>query len=161
MKRFVLSGLVAAMLIGTGTVALADQPSATTFVFVLSAAEEVPACVPATNAARGVATFHVTDAATGTVEYKVVANNLPGTVTAAHIHIGPPGVAVPGNIVQALEAVVPGPDNGVVGRGTFTNPTLVAQMLANPHNYYVNVHSNICPSGVIRGQLDDHGPLNN
>jgi hypothetical protein len=159
MKRFVLSGLVAAMLAGTATVALADQPPAKNFAAVMSADQEVPHCDPATNAARGVAKFHVTDAATGTVEYKVVANNLPGDVTAAHIHVGPPGVATPGNIVQPL-ALDPGAENGVIGRGTFTNPTLVAQIQADPHNYYVNVHSTMCPPGVIRGQLDDHGPLN-
>src|SRR5262245_45534677 len=54
MKHFVLAGLVAVMLAGTGTVALADQPPATTFVFVLTAAQEVPTCGPADNAARGV-----------------------------------------------------------------------------------------------------------
>ena len=105
---------------------------------------------PATNAARGVATFHVIDAAAGVVRYKVVANNLPGDVIAAHIHIAP--VGVPGDIVQPLP-LTPGAENGVVGTGTFTNPTLLAAMQATPENYYVNVHSTVCQPGVIRGQL--------
>ena len=130
-------------------------PPPTTFVAVLSAGEEVPRCAAATNAARGVATFHVRDEATGTVQYQVVANNLPGDITAAHIHLAPKGVAGP--VVQPL-GLRPGAENGVVGKGTFTNPALLAAIRANPANYYVNVHSTVCPSGVIRGQLGDHGP---
>ena len=143
------------------TSVLADQPPARRFLTVLNAAEEVPLCAPATNAARGLATFTVTDEAAGTVAYTVIANNLPGDITAAHIHLGARGVA--GDVVQGL-ALTPGAENGVVGRGTFTNPTLVAAIRANPDNYYVNVHTGPlgvgCPAGVIRGQLDSHGPFN-
>jgi hypothetical protein len=138
--------------------ALAVQPPANTFVAVLSAAEEVPHCVPATNASRGVAVFHVRDDALGTVDFQVIANNLPGTIIAAHIHVAPKGVAGP--IVQPLPPT-PGLEHGVVAQGSFTNPALVAAIRANPDGYYVNVHSTSCPRGVIRGQLGDHGPLNN
>src|SRR5688500_17589356 len=90
--------------------ALAGPPPKT-FVAVLSADEEVPPCAPATNAARGVAVFHVTDQATGTVRYKLVGNNVPGTIVAAHIHIAPRGVAGP--VVQPLPPT-PGEENGVI-----------------------------------------------
>jgi hypothetical protein len=133
-----------------GSVAGSAQPLPTTFTVTLNADNEVPHCEAATNAARGVAVLHVIDAATGVVSYRVVANNLPGDVTAAHIHLAPVGVA--GGIVQPL-VLVPGAENGVVGEGTFTNPTLLAAMQAAPENYYVNVHSTVCPPGVIRGQL--------
>ena len=136
-------------------VASAAKPPPRTFVAVLSADEEVPHCDAATNAARGVAIFHVLDQETGLVEYRIVANNLPGRITASHIHVAPAGD--PGPVVQPL-ALTPGAENGVVGTGTFTNPTLLAALQANPQNYYVNVHSNVCPPGVIRGQLGDHGP---
>ena len=143
-------------------VAVADQPPARTFVAVLSADEEVPLCATATNAARGVVVFHVADEASGEVDYKLVSNNLPGDIVAAHIHVAPVGVAGP--VVQPL-ALTPGAENGVIGQGSFTNPTLVAAIRANPGNYYVNVHTAPagvgCPPGVIRGQLDDRGPLNN
>jgi CHRD domain len=143
-------------------VGIADQPAAGTFLAVLSAQEEVPLCATATNAARGQALFHVVDEAAGEVSYKLVANNLPGDIVAAHIHLAPSGVAGP--VVQPL-ALTPGAENGVIGRGSFTNPALLAAIRANPERYYVNVHTAPpgvgCPSGVIRGQLDDRGPLNN
>jgi hypothetical protein len=138
--------------------AFAAQPPADTFRAVLSAEEEVPLCAAATNGARGNFVAHVVDEATGTVEWKLVANNLPGDIIAAHIHIAPKGVAGP--VVQPLPPT-PGEENGVVGTGTFTNAALVAALRANPGNYYVNVHSTVCPPGVIRGQFGDHGPNNN
>jgi CHRD domain len=136
-------------------VALADVPAPTTFVAVLSADNEVPHCAAADNSARGAAEFHVVDQSAGTVEYKVVANNLPGSIIAAHIHLAPAGVA--GSVVQPLPPT-PGAQGGVIAQGTFTNPTLLAGLQANPQAYYVNVHSTVCPSGVIRGQLGQQGP---
>jgi hypothetical protein len=148
---FALAGLVVAAM------ATAAQPQATTFVAVLTADQEVPLCTAATDAARGVFVAHVTDEATGTVTWRLVANNLPGDIVAAHIHIAPAGVAGP--VVQPTPPT-PGEENGVVGTGTFSNPALLAALRANPDGYYVNVHTNICPPGVIRGQLGDHGPSN-
>ncbi len=139
-----------------GISSLADQPVPSTFVAVLSSAEETGVCAGISDSARGVAVFHVTDETTGTVEWRIVANNLPGTTSAAHIHIGPPGIAGP--VVQPLGGVA-GNEQGVIATGSFTNPALLAALRANPGNYYVNVHTSPnCPGGVIRGQLGDHGP---
>ncbi len=149
---------LAAAVLATAAVAFGAQPPASTFVAVLSSDEEVPQCAAATNAARGNFVAHVVNEATGTVEWKLVANNLPGNIIAAHIHVAPKGVAGP--VVQPTQPT-PGAENGVVGTGTFSNPALVAAIRANPDGYYVNVHTDVCPSGVIRGQLGDHGPLNN
>ena len=140
------------------TAAIADAPPAKTFVAVLNAEDERPLCAPAGNDARGVAVFHVVDEASGTVSYRLVANNIPGNTTAAHIHLAPKGT--PGGVVQPLP-FTPGEEQGVVGEGTFTNPALLAAIRANPQNYYVNLHSTVCGPGVIRGQLDEHGPANN
>lgn len=144
------------------SVATGGQPSAASFNAVLTAADEVPLCATATNASRGHFSAHVVDATTGTVEWKLVANNLPGDIVAAHIHRNPFGVAGP--VIQPLPPTI-GAENGVIGTGTFANPDLVADIQANPQNYYVNVHTGPagvgCPSGVIRGQLDEHGPSNN
>jgi hypothetical protein len=150
---FVAAGALVAV-----ALALADQPPASTFVAVLSPDEEVPACAAASNGAGGSFIAHVVDAATGTVEWKLVANNLPGPIIAAHIHIAPTGFAGP--VVQPLPPT-PGSEHGVVGTGTFTNLALVAALQANPDDYYVNVHTAVCPAGAARGQLGDHGPGNN
>ena len=156
MRRLSVGSATAALLFAaTGSVATAGAPPSRTFVAVLNADEEVPTCAAATNASRGLAVFHVTDEATGTVEWKLVANNLPGNIVAAHIHIAPKGTAGP--VVQPT-LPTPGEENGVIGEGSFTNPALLAAIRLNPSGYYVNVHSNICPAGVIRGQLGDHGP---
>jgi len=137
------------------TAASAEAPAPTTFVVTLNAADEVPLCATATDAARGVAVFRVTDEASGTVQWTLVANNLPGTTTAAHIHIGAEGVA--GAVVQPLD-FTPGAENGVLAKGSFSNAALLAALRADPDNYYVNVHSNVCPRGVVRGQFGDTGP---
>src|SRR2546428_10171458 len=121
-----------------GIAASADAPPPTTFVAVLNADEEVPQCAAATNASRGLAVFHVTDEATGTVEFTLVANNLPGDIVAAHIHLAPKGVA--GGAVQSL-APTPGEEHGVIKKGRFTTPLLVAGLQADPSAFYVNDHS--------------------
>src|SRR2546428_2540643 len=72
--------------------AIAEQPAPTTFVAVLDTDQETTTC-PKSNSARGLAVFHVTDEAAGTVEWSLVANNLPGNITAAHIHLAPKGIA--------------------------------------------------------------------
>ena len=66
---------------------------------------------------------------------------------AAHIHEGAPGVAGPA--VVTLDA----PTFGVSGGCTSADPELVADIAANPSEYYVNVHNRPFPDGAIRGQL--------
>jgi len=163
MRKLAIAFGVVLAFASLGNVALADKPAETTFVAVLSSAEETGACANISTAARGVAVFHVTDEATGTVEWRIVANNLPGTTSAAHIHIGPPGS--PGPVVQGLNGVA-GNEQGVIATGSFSNPTLLTALRANPGAYYVNVHSTStagsgepnCPAGIIRGQFGSHGP---
>ena len=146
--------LLAAVLLTLAAVSVSDAQSVpTTFVAMLSTAEEVPQCPSTDGAARGLASFSVLDQATGVVRYRLVANNLPGVPSTAHIHVAPPGVAGP--IVQPLSFTLGAAEHGIIGLGTFTNPVLLAALQANPQNYYVNVHSSVCPAGVIRGQLGE------
>ena len=68
-----------------------------------------------------------------------------GRPTAAHIHRGAAGVVGPVRVPFRTPA--DGDSAGCV------NTTLAARILANPQNWYVNVHNNAFPGGAIRGQL--------
>jgi hypothetical protein len=150
LKLFVALAAAVSVLVLT-PVAHAQEPIITTFVVQLSAENEVPVC-PAgvASGASGVAVIQI-DEATGEISYRVVATNLPDAITGAHIHVGPAGVSPPMNIVQPLKPT--GLQSGLVFAGTATNPTLAAAILANPENYYVNVHTTMCVPGAVRGQL--------
>jgi hypothetical protein len=67
--------------------------------------------------------------------------------TAAHIHPGPVGVANPP--VVELRA----PTDGDSAACVQVRERLLARILNNPQNFYVNVHNRRFPDGAIRGQL--------
>lgn len=73
--------------------------------------------------------------------------------TGAHIHQGEAGVA--GDIVVPFEA--PGEDGTASGCVSEVDPNLIADIIANPAGYYVNVHTSDFPAGAIRGQLEPGG----
>jgi hypothetical protein len=149
-----LSAVLAACVLAfaLNPVANAQQRAPTTFVTVLSAENEVPGC-PAgeESGASGVAIVQINDE-TGEISYRVVARNLPGTIAGspgAHIHVGAAGEMGP--IVEPLQLT--GRDTGLVASGTAIDAALAEAILADPANYYVNVHTTVCPGGAIRGQL--------
>jgi hypothetical protein len=155
-RRVVIGFLASVGLLLAGAsavpVANAEERALTTFVAHLSAENEIPECTAGVESgAEGVAVIQI-DEATGEIRYRVVATNLPGTIAdspGGHIHEGPAGGT--GRIVQGFELT--GLENGLVAAGTATNPELAAAILANPENYYVNIHSAACPRGTVRGQL--------
>jgi hypothetical protein len=68
--------------------------------------------------------------------------------TAAHIHVGPAGVAGP--VVVPLAPPTSGTSSGCV---TGVDPELIKAIIQNPQAYYVNVHNAEFPAGALRGQL--------
>lgn len=71
-------------------------------------------------------------------------------VVAAHIHHGAAGVAGP--IVFGF--FNPPPSTTVVNSGCReADPALLEKIVANPGDYYVNVHTTAFPGGAGRGQL--------
>ena len=74
--------------------------------------------------------------------------------TAAHIHEGPAGTNGPVVVNLAAPADGNAADCLTEGEaGKFVGDQTVAEILANPANYYVNVHNAEYPGGAIRGQL--------
>ena len=68
--------------------------------------------------------------------------------TMAHIHKGAAGASGP----VAVPLTKPGADGKSSGCATVGAP-VVADILANPGGYYVNVHNAEHPGGAVRGQL--------
>jgi hypothetical protein len=160
-RRVVIGLLATVGLLFAGAAAVpvanAEGPTLNTFVVQLSAENEVPACPAGVESgAGGVAVVQI-NAETGEITYRVVAFKLPATIagpsTGAHIHVIDPNspTGLTGPIVVHFERT--GLDTGLVAQGTTTNLTLATAILANPVNYYVNVHTMSCPTGTVRGQL--------
>lgn len=76
---------------------------------------------------------------------------IDGTVTAAHIHVGPEGVA--GDVVVPLFAGAFAGTDSTSGCVQGVSEELIKAIRKDPDNYYVNIHSDVFPAGAIRGQL--------
>jgi hypothetical protein len=95
----------------------------------------------------------------GTMEFTFTVNNKSGeTYTRAHIHKAPAGVNGPIHW-DFLEAGVPvasisDQPSQLRGVARARAAAVLADLLANPSGYYVNVHSTVFPGGAVRGQLE-------
>jgi hypothetical protein len=127
----------------------AGAAAQTTFNTTLRGAEEVPG--PGDPDASGFATITIQGT---TITYSILVNGIT-TPTAAHIHRGAFGVAGP--IVVGLNPTF---GSGCTS-GTVMNvdANLIAEIIANPSAFYVNVHSTEFPNGAARGQLGNASPL--
>lgn len=84
----------------------------------------------------------------GQVCYRIDVDDIRMPATGAHIHRG--DLNADGPIVLALRSPNPA---GTVLACAAASRTLVAQILANPGNFYFNVHTSDFPGGAVRGQL--------
>jgi hypothetical protein len=138
-RTLVTAGVAALLLVSVATPAEAAVVSLTA---AGSGADEVP---PAGD--DGVdGTFEI-DTDAGTLTYTVEFDSDDDAV-ASHIHQGVPGVAGP--IVINLDATAV--DEGTTSTVNVDSSILQA-IVANPGNYYVNVHTATFPDGAARGQL--------
>jgi hypothetical protein len=82
----------------------------------------------------------------GEVCYEITVTKID-EATAAHIHEGALGKA--GGVKVGLDA----PKGGSVKGCKTAEAAVVKDIMANPANYYVNVHNAAFPNGAVRGQL--------
>lgn len=78
----------------------------------------------------------------------------PGSAFSAHIHRGAPGENGP--VVANLAFPQGGQSADCLTQdepGKFVNGGSVAEILASPDDFYVNVHNAEFPAGAVRGQL--------
>lgn len=152
----VLGALIAALAVVLLLVVPASAD--TTLTTVLTGAEEVPG--PGDTDGDGVAIVDV-DAATESLCYFVFATGIDAPA-AAHIHEGADGVAGPvvvtlttptGSDPYTSDDCAEAGDYDLAASGDADIATLLADIEANPANYYVNVHNAAFPGGAIRGQL--------
>jgi hypothetical protein len=130
----------------------------TVFTVQLLPSLENPPITNAENSARGTAVITVNSQA-NTIDFSVSLNSFPttSTLTAAHIHPGATGVN--GGVLIGTGLTSGNAPSLSSGSATFTfngvgaTADQVAQILANPQNFYFNVHSSTNPTGVMRGQL--------
>jgi hypothetical protein len=134
MKRSALAVLLVALV---APAVLAQE----SFRANLTGGAEVPPC---DADGTGTALVTITDT---TVAYTITVANIDAP-TAQHIHIGAAGVN--GAIVVNLPGTWVG--NTLTGTTTTTSAQAAA-IIANPSGFYVNVHTNACPGGAVRGQL--------
>ena len=96
--------------------------------------------------------------ADGTMEFTFTINNKSDeTFTRAHIHKAPAGVNGPihWDFLEAGNPVpsVAGQPSQLRGVARARAAAVLADLLAHPDQYYVNVHSTAFPGGAVRGQL--------
>jgi hypothetical protein len=115
----------------------------------LTGAAEVPG--PGDPDASGTALITLNQGQ-GEVCYELSWAGIDGTVTAAHIHVGPAGVAGPVVVPLFTDVALSGTDSAsgcVLG----VSQELIKAIRHDPASYYVNIHSSVFPAGAIRGQL--------
>jgi hypothetical protein len=136
-------GLVGMLTVGAPALA-EGRPFATT----LTGAAEVPG--PGDPDASGTA-FITLNQGQGEVCFDLSWAGIDGTVFAAHIHVGPAGVAGPIVVPLFTDVALSGTDSasGCVS----ASEELIKDIRHDPASYYVNIHSDVFPAGAIRGQL--------
>lgn len=144
----------------------ADTAQTISFLTTMLPANETPA-ITDTSVGNVIITLHVVRDSTGTitsgsVDFDVVSKFSGAvTVTGLHIHKGAAGVAGPIVIPTDVSSIAV----DATGKTTIqrqvqfpqTTPAValstITDLLANPSDYYVNIHTTDHPGGVMRGQL--------
>ncbi len=123
--------------------AASAQAGLTTYVVSLSGAAEVPG--PGDPDGFGTATLVIDDSVSPpTITWNIEVFDIGPTIVGAHIHQGP--ITGFGPVRVDFSAQLTG--------GPLADADLTA-VLANPTNYYVNIHTPAFTPGAIRGQIPE------
>ena len=139
--RRTLAPLAALALAGLVSLAAPAAAATRTFTLTMVGGVEFP---PGDPDGRGTARF-VIDTATNRVCFVMVVSRVDLPFFAAHLHRAPAGEVGP-PVVN-----LPAPVNGR-SQGCVTDADADA-IVADPANYYVNVHNAPYPGGALRAQL--------
>lgn len=172
MKRAVILGSALALAVVGGACGSSNNnpntPTNTPTVFnvTLRAANEVPPVSNTESNATGTAIVTITtvkDASgnitSATADFNVTMANFPNgsTAIAAHIHPGATGtngsVLVSTGLSAANGIAMPNGTGSFSFNGVNVSATDATSILANPQNFYFNVHTTLNGGGAMRGQL--------
>lgn len=135
--------MVTAVVVAWMTVMVAPaQADTNSYTAALSADQEVPQ--PGPPGATGTAKVTV-DTAKNELCYELTWSNMHDPED-GHIHKGPKGVAGPALI--HLDPAKNGPKACIP-----VDPPLMQDLVMDPSNHYVNLHTHDYPLGAVRGQL--------
>jgi len=142
MRRLIVLGVALAMLALPAAISAGGRP----FTAPLTGAAERPG--PGDPDGTGTAWLWVNY---GQMEicYELSVENITLPAAAAHIHLAPPTAAGP--VVVPLNA--PDASGFASGCAAVTDAALLKNILQNPSQYYVNVHTSDFGPGAVRGQL--------
>jgi hypothetical protein len=116
----------------------------------LLGANETP---PIASTAIGTISF-VADTVANVVTFSMAFSGLSSGATAAHIHMGIVGIAGPVKVPLPLGGTAGATSGSITaGTGTPISGFNVADIVATPVGFYVNLHSTTFPGGEIRGQV--------
>jgi hypothetical protein len=165
MRTHILLGLVTTAMVAATAVAPQAQENVVVVKANLHGGNEVPGV---STGAHGFATVTL-NRATGEVSWVVDVFNLPTGITAAHIHVSPPGVNGPVVVNFNPQPTTVSGDFRLEGRSTTIAPApalgiltmedLMAAVASGAA--YVNVHTQANGGGEIRGQTCPSHPAAN
>lgn len=155
MRRVVMMVGVSAFLLVTATAA---QAQTVNFTAALSGANETPGVATGAFASADV----TWDAGSKTLNWIIDVWNMPSGTTAAHFHVGGPGVSGPTVVNITVPAQISN-DFRLAGSATCANVTTRAdQGIRSCDDFeqsllggqiYLNIHSVNNPAGEVRGQV--------
>jgi len=152
LHRFLAFTASAGFIVGSGALTAMETSRPSGFSVHMTGAKETPAN---TSRATGSASFTRTSTK---LTYKIDVKRLSGAATAAHIHVGPAGVAGPPVYTFTVKAV----GNGALAFGSIDLTKEVSAgvsgdslvKLISSGKAYINIHTKKYPDGEIRGQLE-------